>query len=87
MSLKNNPLLAAVKPLARQYVSADNMARVFASLTEGCDLGEGQKAVLLVSRGADGVVYGGVYAVDGQNRVVRQFSRQPVEELLTELLA
>ena len=83
---KTNPLLAAVKPLARQYVNDDTLARLFEQLTAECPLGIDEKPVLLISKGRDGRVYGGIYAADSHQRITEQFSRQPLADLLMELL-
>ena len=82
---KNNPLLAAVKPLARQYVNTENISRLFDKLTEQCELEDGEKPVIIISRGEDSVVYGGLYGVR-DNTVSSMFSHYPVEQLLDELL-
>lgn len=82
---KMNPLLAAVKPLARQYVNEESISRVFDQVTAQCELAAGEKPVLIVSRGADGTVCGGLYGATGDH-ITTMFSRMPIERLLDELL-
>ena len=84
---KMNPLLAAVKPIARQYVSAENIGKVFDRVTGDCDILPGEKAVIMLSRGEEGDVRGAVYGVNGRIIESQYTDRVAVDELIMQLLS
>ena len=82
-----SPLMGMLKPLAKKYITQDNIDSVFDAATAGAGLLDDEKAVILLSRAADGRVYAGVYAYARQRRTItREFSRMPVEELILSFL-
>lgn len=83
---KMNPLLAAVKPLARQYVNQDAIGQLFDRMTGGRIYDDGSKPVLVISRGKDGRIYGGHYTLGPDLRITAQHMRAPIDELLDEAL-
>lgn len=81
-----NPLIAAVLPLAKQYITAENISKVFCTMTGNFPVGVDEKPVILVSKDAQGKVMAGVYSIDSHNRITSMYSRAAVEDLLKELL-
>lgn len=80
-----SPLMGVLKPLAKKYVSEENINRIFDGITSEAELEEGEKAVVILNRTA-GSVYAGVYAVNPERRITRCYSTMPVEDLINRLL-
>ena len=80
------PLLAVLKPVARKYITRENINSVYDAVTGDVELEEGEKAMVILSRNRMGDVVAGVYAVDGEHRVRRQYKMMTVEELVVSIL-
>lgn len=78
-----DPLLNIVKPLIPKFVTAENLGKVYDSLIVG-ESSDGRRRVLLISKKADGVVYGSVVAVEG-NEMVEVVSQAPLHELIGKI--
>ena len=72
-----------VRPLIPKFVTAENLSKVYDSLIEG-DNPDGRRRMLLISKKADGVVYGSVVAVEG-NEMVEVLSQAPLHELIGKI--
>ena len=72
-----------VRPLIPKFVTAENLSKVYDSLIEG-DNPDCRRRVLLISKKADGVVYGSVVAVEG-NEMVEVLSQAPLHELIGKI--
>lgn len=79
-------LTGMIKPLARKMATRENIDKVFEDLVADAELEDGEKAVLIVNRGGDGVIKAGVYVVDTSRHIRRCCRSMPVEELIMELL-
>lgn len=77
-----DPILKMVKPLIPKFVTAENLSKIYDSLTEG-ESGDGRRRVLLISKKGDGVVYGSIVVIDG-NELVEVLSQAPLHELIGE---
>lgn len=89
MSLKDKsltPLLGMLKPVAKKYITRENIDAVYDQVTQEADLAEGEKAVVIINRTQNGTVVAGVYAIDGDRRITRQFSLMSVEDLILSFL-
>lgn len=78
-----DPILKMVKPLIPKFVTAENLSKVYDSLTEG-ESSDGRRRVLLISKKGDGVVYGSIVVLDG-NELVEVLSQAPLHELIGEI--
>lgn len=78
-----DPILKMVKPLIPKFVTAENLSKVYDSLTEG-ESSDGRRRVLLISKKGDGVVYGSIVVIDG-NELVEVLSQAPLHELIGEI--
>ena len=63
-----SPILKMVAPIAKKYVTAENLDKVFEKLTDDMELEEGERACLTITR-KEGVVYGSVCSVNQQNTI------------------
>lgn len=84
---KNNPLLAALKPLARQYVSSENISKVFDNIVAGADIQPDEKPAIIISRSPDGTVAGALYGINGTSISSQYSDRFPLDQLILNLLA
>lgn len=80
-----SPLMGVLKPLAKKYITRENVDQVFDALTAEAALEEGEKAVIVIHRLAGGTVAAGVYATAGHT-LTRQYSVMAVEELILDFL-
>lgn len=80
-----SPILKMVAPMAKKYVTAENLDKVFEKLTEDMDLEEGERACLTITR-KEGVVYGSVCSVNQQNTITGIYHQSPLHELLGRLI-
>ena len=78
-----DPILKMVKPLIPKFVTAENLSKVYDSLTEG-ESSDGRRRVLLISKKGDGVVYGSIVVIDG-NELVEVLSQAPLHELIGKI--
>ena len=79
-------LLSAVKPLAKKYVNRENISQVFDRIAGQCDLTEGEKPAVIISRGSDGEVCGAVYGLTGKLVSSQYTERVPIDHLIMQLL-
>ena len=89
MSLKDkslSPLLGMIKPMAKKYITKENIDAVYDQVTKDVELADGEKAVVILNRTHNGTVVAGVYAIDGDRRITRQFSIMSVEDLILSFL-
>lgn len=78
-----DPILKMVKPLIPKFVTAENLSKVYDSLIEG-ESSDGRRRVLLISKKSDGVVYGSIVVLDG-NELVEVLSQAPLHELIGKI--
>ncbi|MCR4811765.1 MAG: hypothetical protein K5867_04120 [Bacteroidales bacterium] len=78
-----DPILSMVRPLIPKFVTAENLSKVYDSLIEG-ESSDGRRRVLLISKKSDGVVYGSIVVLDG-NELVEVLSQAPLHELIGEI--
>lgn len=81
-----SPIMGMLKPLAKKYITPDNISSIFDSLTEEAELMDGEKAVIILNRGTDGTVMAGLYAVAQSHYIVRRYRTLPVEQLIEQAL-
>lgn len=79
-----DPLLKMVRPLIPKFVTAENLSKVYDSLIEE-DNPDSRRRVLLISKKSDGIVYGSIAAVEG-NEMVEVLSQAPLHELIGKIV-
>lgn len=80
-----SPILKMVAPMAKKYVTAENLDKVFEKLTDDIELEEDERACLTITR-KEGVVYGSVCSVNQQNTITGIYHQAPLHELLGRLI-
>ena len=86
MSKDHNPLLAAVKPLAKQYINAERISDIFSQVTGQYDIAPGEKAAIIISLSPEGDVRGAVYGITGTDIASQYSERVPLDQLIMQLL-
>ena len=82
-----SPILGMVKPLAKQYITQENMQAMFDSIVGSIEPDEGEKVVLMVSRKADGTVTGSVASMrTADHTITGVYAQDALDSIIMNLL-